>query len=45
VNLGSYYLVGVPFGLLLGFHFHVGGRVIIQLTNSLNSSQTCSKSI
>ncbi|XP_010516582.1 PREDICTED: protein DETOXIFICATION 15-like [Camelina sativa] len=26
VNLGSYYLVGVPFGLLLGFHFHVGGR-------------------
>ncbi|CAH2059434.1 unnamed protein product [Thlaspi arvense] len=26
VNLGSYYLVGVPFGLLLGFHFHFGGR-------------------
>ncbi|KFK41799.1 hypothetical protein AALP_AA2G173600 [Arabis alpina] len=26
VNLGSYYLVGVPLGLLLGFHFHVGGR-------------------
>ncbi|CAH8264703.1 unnamed protein product [Arabidopsis lyrata] len=26
VNLGAYYLVGVPFGLLLGFHFHVGGR-------------------
>ncbi|CAH8258072.1 unnamed protein product [Arabidopsis lyrata] len=26
VNLGSYYLVGVPLGLLLGFHFHIGGR-------------------
>ncbi|KAJ0262782.1 hypothetical protein HA466_0032680 [Hirschfeldia incana] len=26
VNLGSYYLVGVPLGLLLGFHLHVGGR-------------------
>ncbi|KAJ0267250.1 Protein DETOXIFICATION 16 [Hirschfeldia incana] len=26
INLGSYYLVGVPSGLLLGFHFHVGGR-------------------
>ncbi|WZZ76716.1 hypothetical protein YC2023_088086 [Brassica napus] len=27
VNLGSYYLVGVPLGLLLGFHLHLGGRV------------------
>ncbi|KAG7545128.1 Multi antimicrobial extrusion protein [Arabidopsis suecica] len=27
VNLGSYYLVGVPLGLLLGFHLHFGGRV------------------
>ncbi|KAJ0262070.1 Protein DETOXIFICATION 15 [Hirschfeldia incana] len=26
VNLGSYYFVGVPLGLLLGFHFHLGGR-------------------
>ncbi|KAJ0255727.1 Protein DETOXIFICATION 17 [Hirschfeldia incana] len=26
VNLGSYYLVGVPLGLVLGFHFHIGGR-------------------
>ncbi|VVB15709.1 unnamed protein product [Arabis nemorensis] len=26
INLGSYYLVGIPTGLLLGFHFHVGGR-------------------
>ncbi|CAD5334692.1 unnamed protein product [Arabidopsis thaliana] len=26
INLGSYYLVGVPSGLLLAFHFHVGGR-------------------
>ncbi|CAN6915915.1 unnamed protein product [Brassica oleracea] len=26
VNLGSYYLVGVPLGLLLGFHLHLGGR-------------------
>ncbi|CDY17238.1 BnaA05g09500D [Brassica napus] len=26
VNLGSYYLVGIPVGLLLGFHFHLGGR-------------------
>uniref|UniRef100_A0A1J3I6G2 Protein DETOXIFICATION n=1 Tax=Noccaea caerulescens TaxID=107243 RepID=A0A1J3I6G2_NOCCA len=26
VNLGSYYFVGVPSGLLLGFHFHIGGR-------------------
>ncbi|KFK36328.1 hypothetical protein AALP_AA4G108600, partial [Arabis alpina] len=26
VNLGSYYLLGVPLGLLLGFHFHFGGR-------------------
>ncbi|KAL9308033.1 putative multi antimicrobial extrusion protein [Arabidopsis thaliana] len=26
VNLGSYYLVGVPLGLLLGFHLHFGGR-------------------
>uniref|UniRef100_A0A0D3EAC5 Protein DETOXIFICATION n=1 Tax=Brassica oleracea var. oleracea TaxID=109376 RepID=A0A0D3EAC5_BRAOL len=26
INLGSYYFVGVPSGLLLGFHFHVGGR-------------------
>ncbi|ESQ36919.1 hypothetical protein EUTSA_v10003032mg [Eutrema salsugineum] len=25
VNLGSYYLVGVPLGLLLGFHLHLGG--------------------
>ncbi|CAF2061283.1 BnaC06g23470D [Brassica napus] len=28
VNLGSYYLVGVPLGLLLGFHFHIGGRIL-----------------
>ncbi|KAF8111346.1 hypothetical protein N665_0076s0321 [Sinapis alba] len=26
VNLGSYYLVGVPLGLVLGFHFHIAGR-------------------
>ncbi|XP_019092916.1 PREDICTED: protein DETOXIFICATION 17-like [Camelina sativa] len=26
VNLGSYYLVGVPLGLLLGFHLHLGGQ-------------------
>ncbi|KAL0801746.1 hypothetical protein Bca101_056922 [Brassica carinata] len=26
INLGSYYLVGVPLGLVLGFHFHIGGR-------------------
>ncbi|XP_008453462.1 protein DETOXIFICATION 16-like isoform X6 [Cucumis melo] len=26
VNLGSYYLVGVPFGILLAFVFHVGGK-------------------
>ncbi|CAN7009771.1 unnamed protein product [Brassica oleracea var. botrytis] len=26
VNLGSYYLVGIPVGLLLGFHFRLGGR-------------------
>ncbi|KAJ4907111.1 MATE efflux family protein [Raphanus sativus] len=26
VNLGSYYLVGVPLGLLLGFYFNFGGR-------------------
>ncbi|KFK23173.1 hypothetical protein AALP_AAs59738U000100, partial [Arabis alpina] len=26
VNLGSYYLVGVPLGSLLGFHLHFGGR-------------------
>ena len=27
VNLGSYYLFGLPSGLLLGFHFHFRGRV------------------
>ncbi|CAN8308359.1 unnamed protein product [Cochlearia groenlandica] len=26
VNLGSYYLVGVPLGLLLGFYLHLRGR-------------------
>ncbi|XP_010537481.1 PREDICTED: protein DETOXIFICATION 16 isoform X4 [Tarenaya hassleriana] len=26
VNLGSYYLVGLPSGLLLGFFFHFGGQ-------------------
>ncbi|XP_010531854.1 PREDICTED: protein DETOXIFICATION 16-like [Tarenaya hassleriana] len=26
VNLGSYYLVGIPTGLLLGFFFQIGGR-------------------
>ncbi|CAG7892720.1 unnamed protein product [Brassica rapa] len=26
VNLGSYYLFGLPSGLLLGFHFHFRGR-------------------
>ena len=27
VNLGSYYIVGVPFGILLAFVFHIGGKV------------------
>ncbi|KAI3409552.1 Protein DETOXIFICATION (Multidrug and toxic compound extrusion protein) [Psidium guajava] len=26
VNLGSYYLVGIPFAILLGFVLHVGGK-------------------
>ncbi|CAN8244560.1 unnamed protein product [Cochlearia groenlandica] len=26
INLGAYYLVGVPSGFLFGFHFHIGGR-------------------
>ncbi|KAL1207529.1 Protein DETOXIFICATION 16 [Cardamine amara subsp. amara] len=26
INLGAYYFIGVPSGLLLAFHFHVGGR-------------------
>uniref|UniRef100_A0A0A0LST1 Protein DETOXIFICATION n=1 Tax=Cucumis sativus TaxID=3659 RepID=A0A0A0LST1_CUCSA len=26
VNLGSYYIAGVPFGILLAFVFHVGGQ-------------------
>lgn len=34
VNLASYYLVGLPSGLLLGFHFHVGGRVKLNLIHS-----------
>jgi len=40
VNLGSYYLVGVPLGLLLGFHFHIGGRVIILNSPSHSQVQT-----
>ncbi|OAP08720.1 hypothetical protein AXX17_AT2G30900 [Arabidopsis thaliana] len=39
VNLGSYYLVGVPFGLLLGFHFHVGGRVKKATSRAESSSE------
>ena len=27
VNLGSYYIVGVPFAILLAFGFHFGGKV------------------
>ena len=46
MNLGSYYFVGVPLGLLLGFHFHLGGRVnsINQLKFSLLFDQTISRS-
>lgn len=26
VNLGAYYLVGIPMGLLLGFHLHLNAK-------------------
>ena len=28
VNVGSYYIVGVPLGVVLGFFFNLGAKVI-----------------
>lgn len=33
-NLGAYYLVGIPCGILLAFFYHFGGKVIIKISFS-----------
>lgn len=33
INLGSYYLVGIPTAVLLAFVFHIGGKVHNYLTS------------
>lgn len=32
VNLGSYYLVGIPSAVLMAFVLHIGGKVTILLS-------------
>lgn len=39
VNLGAYYLVGVPLGVVIAFVYHGGGKVTLALIFSL--SPTC----
>ena len=34
VNVGSYYLIGVPLGILLGWPLHFGVGVMLQTLNS-----------
>lgn len=40
VNLGSYYLLGIPCSILLAFVVHVGGKVIKRTTSTLNSTES-----
>lgn len=40
INVGCYYVVGIPLGLLLGFYFSMGAKVYIP-TYTFFFSATC----
>lgn len=42
VNLGAYYVLGVPTALLMGFVYHLGGKVSLYITSlSHHNSLIC----
>lgn len=38
VNLGAYYLMGLPSAIALGFFFHFGAKVVVLFNNIFESN-------
>lgn len=45
VNIGCYYIVGVPLGALLGFYFKLGAKVISPFSVNILHNQISSLSL
>jgi hypothetical protein len=41
VNIGSYYIIGIPMGILLGWLFNLGVLVRLAYTSYLNDTLNC----